>query len=127
LDSSITYRQRVPVSDEALQALGKQPWPRLPQVLARSFTWITAYEGDRLIGFVNVAWDGDVHYFLLDTVVHPDYRHRGIGSRLVREAIDAGRGHGGWLHVDSDEALMRDFYGPCGFEPTPAGLVSLSG
>ncbi|MBV8086344.1 MAG: GNAT family N-acetyltransferase [Chloroflexi bacterium] len=121
----ITYAQRAPVSDADLQSLGKQPWPRLPQVLARSFTWITAHDGERLVGFVNVAWDGGVHFFLLDTIVRADCRHRGIGSQLVREAIKACRGQGDWLHVDSDQALMREFYNPCGFEPTPAGLVSL--
>jgi len=29
------------------------------------------------------------------------------------------------MHVDSDEVLMRDFYGRCGFTPTPAGLANL--
>jgi hypothetical protein len=33
---------------------------------------VTARFGDRaLIGFVNVAWDGGDHAFLIDTKVHP--------------------------------------------------------
>jgi len=95
-------------------------------VLARSFTWITASNDDDLVGFVNVAWDGGVHFFLLDTTVHPDWARRGIGRRLVEEAIDACRHHGEWLHVDADEALMSGFYQRCGFAPTPAGLVNLT-
>jgi len=41
------------------------------------------------VGFVNVAWDGDVHFFLLDTTVAPSRQGNGIGRRLVEEAIDA--------------------------------------
>ncbi|MGH2758335.1 MAG: GNAT family N-acetyltransferase [Actinomycetota bacterium] len=101
-------------------------WVR--QLEEHSLTWIGAFRGDRLIGFVNVAWDGGVHAFLLDTAVAFDYRRRGIGSRLVREAIAAVRRCKGieWLHVDSDEELMSRFYEPAGFERTPAGLVSVS-
>jgi len=37
----------------------------------------------QLAGFVNVAWDGGVHAFNLDTVVAWPLRRRGIGTRLV--------------------------------------------
>jgi ribosomal protein S18 acetylase RimI-like enzyme len=96
--------------------------------LDRSLLWIGAFDGDRLVGFVNLAWDGGVHAFMLDTAVAEQYRRRGIGTRLVREAIDAARRHGGleWVHVDSDEVLMRDFYGPAGFSPVHAGTVSVA-
>jgi len=80
------------------------------------------------VGFVNVAWDGGVHAFMLDTAVAIEYRHRGIGTRLVREAIEATKRHGGleWMHVDSDEALMKKFYEPAGFEPVHAGTVNVA-
>ena len=54
-------------------------------VLNRSLVYIGAYAGDELVGFVNVAWDGGVHAFLLDTTVHPNYQRQGIGDRLVQE------------------------------------------
>ena len=95
-------------------------------VFRHSFTWVTAHDGERIVGFVNVAWDGDVHFFLLDTTVAPDARGRGIARRLVEEAIAACRGHGEWLHVDADEELMAGLYEPCGFERTPAGVLDIS-
>jgi len=52
--------------------------------------YIAAFDGTQLVGFVNVAWDGGVTGFLLDTTVHRDHQRRGIGSALLREA--AGRG-----------------------------------
>ncbi len=97
------------------------------QLEQHSLTWICAYRRERLVGFVNIAWDGGVHAFLLDTAVALGLRRRGIGTRLVREAITAVQRHGGidWIHVDSDEPLMSKFYGPAGFAPTSAGLVDV--
>src|SRR5688572_27272002 len=86
--------------------------------LERSLLWIGAFHRDRLVGFVNLAWDAGVHAFLLDTAVALDVRGRGIGTRLVREAIAAARRHPGveWVHVDSDANLMQKLYEPAGFE-----------
>ncbi len=96
-------------------------------VLAHSMGWVCAYVGERLVGFVNVAWDGAVHAFLLDTTVHPDYQRRGIGMALVREATALAREGGAeWLHVDYADAL-EPFYRGCDFVPTPAGLIHLQG
>lgn len=94
-------------------------------VLERSLTWITAHDGAALVGFVNVAWDGGVHAFLLDTSVHPDWQRRGIGAQLVRRAAEAARtGALEWLHVDFGPHLT-DFYAGCGFQTTSAGLLRL--
>ncbi|GHF38937.1 GNAT superfamily N-acetyltransferase [Deinococcus metalli] len=96
-------------------------------VLEHSLTWITAHDGDALVGFVNVAWDGGAHAFLLDTTVHPAAQRRGVGGELVRRAAQAAREHGGveWLHVDY-EPHLHGFYAACGFTPTPAGLLRLT-
>lgn len=95
-------------------------------MLERSLTWVTAFDAGQLVGFVNVAWDGGLHAFLLDTTVHPDWQRRGIGTRLVQEAIRATRDTAGveWLHVDF-EPHLTDFYAGCGFTPTSAGLLRL--
>ena len=66
--------------------------------MARSMGWVCATDGARLIGFVNVAWDGGAHAFLLNTSVHRNYQRRGIGTALVREAIALARDGGAeWL------------------------------
>ncbi|MPY67063.1 GNAT family N-acetyltransferase [Deinococcus sp. SDU3-2] len=97
-----------------------------PGILARSLTWVTAHDRERLVGFVNVAWDGGSHAFLLDTTVHPDVQRRGIGSGLVWEAVQAACVEGAhWLHVDF-EPHLAEFYAACGFRPTAAGLLRLA-
>lgn len=130
MDAKIRYDRRPALDEQVLQALFEAAWgagkPRYNDVLARSFTWIAAISGAELVGFVNVAWDGGSHFFLLDATVHPQWQRKGIGRRLVEEAIDACRGRGEWLHVDAPEGLMAGFYRRCGFSATPAGLLDLA-
>jgi GNAT superfamily N-acetyltransferase len=117
-------------SDEALRQLWEKAWgdagPASWQgVLKRSLAHIGAFEGEKLVGFVNVAWDGGVHAFILDTCVDRDFRRQGIATRLVKAAEEAARERGAkWLHVDFEPHLM-EFYRGCGFRPTEAGLIAL--
>jgi ribosomal protein S18 acetylase RimI-like enzyme len=95
---------------------------------AHSLGWVCAFDGDELIGFVNVAWDGDEHAFILDTAVLRRYRRQGVGTRLVALAAERARAAGcHWLHVDfDDEGLRRLYFDACGFRPTVAGLIDLA-
>lgn len=117
-------------TDAELRTLFAAAWggdgdTRWAPILARSLTWVTARRGGTLVGFVNVATDGGSHAFLLDTTVHPDEQHRGLGTRLVRAAADRARATGAeWLHVDY-EPHLTGFYAGCGFRPTRAGLLHL--
>jgi GNAT superfamily N-acetyltransferase len=130
VDPEIRYKRRPSLDERSLQALFVAGWgepkPSYERALARSFAWVTTVRGTELIGFVNIAWDGGVHFFLLDTTVHPAWRAKGIGRRLVEEAIDCCRGRGEWLHVDADEEMMTGFYEQCGFGQTSAGLIDLT-
>ncbi|HEU0195122.1 MAG TPA: GNAT family N-acetyltransferase [Gaiellales bacterium] len=99
------------------------------QVERHSLGWVCARDpkGGRLVGFVNVAWDGGSHAFVLDTLVSAEVRRRGIGRRLVAIAADAARAAGcEWLHVDFERHLRPFYLGACGFVPTDAGLVDLT-
>lgn len=124
----ITIQFNCPTSDEALHELFAAAWeeyqPRpFEPVLSRSLAYVCAFEAERLVGFVNLAWDGGIHAFLLDTTVHPDVQRQGIGEQLVRAAIEAARERGiEWVHVDY-EPHLEGFYQRCGFSPTLAGLV----
>jgi len=107
------------------RAWGGSPSPHYGRVLERSLAHIGAFDEGRLVGFVNLAWDGGVHAFILDTGVDPDYRRRGIATELVRLAAEQARQAGvEWLHVDF-EPHLEGFYRGCGFRPTAAGLMRL--
>jgi GNAT superfamily N-acetyltransferase len=126
----IAYRTSEPVDGPALNALMADAWPDHalmdPEVLRRhSAGWVCAYGGERLVGFVNVAWDGATHCFLLDTTVAPSHQRQGIGAALVAHAVALSKARGGdWLHVDYEDHLTS-FYEGCGFVSTPAGLIQL--
>ena len=100
-------------------------WDR---IRPHSLGWVTARDGDgRLVGFVNVAWDGCDHAFLLDTKTCGDRQREGIGTELVRVAAAHAREAGcEWLHVDFDERLAPFYLGACGFVAAPAGLLHLA-
>ena len=117
--------------DEAMRRLwlvawGDQGRGSFQPLLERSLTHVGAYDGALLVGFVNVAWDGGVHAFILDTRVDPDYRRQGIALRLVQRAAAVARQRGAeWLHVDF-EPHLEGFYRQAGFGPTAAGLMRLT-
>jgi GNAT superfamily N-acetyltransferase len=130
---AVRYEWRGVVDNDAVNALHAEAfgqaqesvdwWTRLHR---HSLGWVCAHEHDRLVGFVNVAWDGGVHAFLLDTMVAQDMRKTGVGTELVRTAVQGARdAHCAWLHADFEGHLRRFYVDACGFRPTDAGLVAL--
>ncbi|MEN3357675.1 MAG: hypothetical protein V7637_1657 [Mycobacteriales bacterium] len=96
------------------------------QVSRHSLGWVCARDGADLVGWVNVAWDGAIHAFLLDTLVASRARRHGIGAELVATATKHARAAGcEWLHVDFEDHLGTFYLDRCGFTPTPAGLIAL--
>ena len=96
------------------------------QVERHSLGWVTARRAGRLVGWVNVAWDGAGHAFILDTLVTGPVRRQGVATRLVAIATEGARAAGcEWLHVDFDEELRSFYFEACGFTPTPAGVIAL--
>ena len=103
-----------------------EEWDWVALTGRHSLGWVVARDGERLVGFVNVVWDGLVHAWIQDVMVDPADHHRGIGRQLVAEAVTAARAAGcEWLHVDFDDDLRDFYYGACGFTPTNAGLIQL--
>lgn len=98
-------------------------WDR---IRPHSLGWVTARRDGVLVGFVNVAWDGGDHAFLIDTKTSGREQHQGIGTELVRMAAEGARAAGcEWLHVDFTPDLAPFYFDACGFESTEAGLIHL--
>jgi ribosomal protein S18 acetylase RimI-like enzyme len=105
--------------------VAQEDW--LTRVTAHSLGWVCARDGGPLVGFVNVAWDGADHAFILDTVVSETVRRQGVGRALVAVAAEHARDQGcDWLHVDFEDHLRPFYLDSCGFRPTGAGLLALS-
>jgi GNAT superfamily N-acetyltransferase len=119
------------VSDLELNALFAASWPNhrtteFETVLRSSAAYVCAYQGAELVGYVNAAWDGRAHAFILDATVRPSHRRRGIGKQLVLRVVEQVRRRGVmWVHVDF-EPHLRDFYRQCGFRPSEAGVLNVA-
>ena len=117
----VSYERRGPVGNGELSPLhaagfgqpaGEHDWQAQ---LRHSRGWVCARDSAGLAGFVNVAWDGGSHAFLLDTVVAPRLRHQGAGTRLVAVAAAQARAAGcAWLHVDFEPELGPFYWASCG-------------
>lgn len=55
----------------------------LEKMVRHSFAVSAAFDGDRLIGSMRALSDGVSDAYLLDLVVHHDYRCRGIGRAVL--------------------------------------------
>ena len=129
----ITYAWRGPFTNAEVSALHAEGFGGQPgahdwraQVNGHSLGWVCARDGAELAGFVNVAWDGSAHAFLLDTLVAARLRRQGVGTALVALAAGQARAAGcQWLHVDFEDHLRPFYFGVCGFKPTNAGLIAL--
>ncbi|MFF3916807.1 GNAT family N-acetyltransferase [Streptomyces sp. NPDC001852] len=129
----ITYEWRGEFDNAALDALhatgfghpvGRTEWRERLQ--RHSLGWVCAWEDGTPVGFVNVAWDGGAHAFVLDTVVAEHCRTRGVGTALVATAAEGARAaRCEWLHVDFEDHLRPFYFDACGFKETTAGLLAL--
>lgn len=76
---------------------------------------ISAWDGDRLIGFARATSDGIYRATIWDVVVHPDYQGAGLGRKLVQTVLSHPR-------VSRVERLylmttsQQEFYQRIGFE-----------
>jgi GNAT superfamily N-acetyltransferase len=133
---AVTYEWRGPFDNVELNELHAEAfetrvfdeteWNWVDQVHRHSLGWVVARDGNRLIGFVNVLWDGLVHAWLQDTIVAKHARHHGVGTALVAMAVDQAKQAGcEWMHVDFERRLRPFYFDACGFRPTNAGLIAL--
>ncbi len=132
MTDAISYTWRGPVTDDEMVNLvesygGDAVAGWWDQIRPHSLGWVAARRGDgALVGFVNVAWDGGDHAFLIDTKTRGSEQHRGIGTEVVRRAVIHAKAAGcEWLHVDFDPELARFYFDACGFHRTDAGSVHL--
>jgi N-acetylglutamate synthase-like GNAT family acetyltransferase len=129
----ITYVWRDRFSNEALNRLHSEGFRHRvfnddwwAQVNRHSLGWVCAKDADDLVGFVNVAWDGAMHAFILDTVVADACRHRGVATEMLAICVaEARKARCEWLHVDFEDHLRGLYFDRCGFVPTNAGLIKL--
>jgi GNAT superfamily N-acetyltransferase len=51
--------------------------------IKNSWYTISAYDNGRLVGFGRIICDGVVHALILDMIVHPSYKRKGTGTKIL--------------------------------------------
>ncbi len=60
----------------------------LEQVLSHSLVIYVALDGDAVVGLIRLVGDGFSSVFVQDLIVLPSYQRQGIGSSLMKEALE---------------------------------------
>lgn len=102
------------------QAVGWTNYTNQPQMLeqslAHSLAIYVARDGEEIVGLVRLVGDGFSSVFVQDLIVLPSYQRRGIGSDLMKEALeDYKDAYQVQLVTDQTEKNLG-FYRSLGFE-----------
>ena len=107
---------------EILALYGSVGWTAYtdrPEALQRGFEHsllcLAAYEGNELVGLLRAVGDGQTVVLLQDILVHPAHQRQGIGTMLVKAALDRFKDVRQVQLVTDDRPETVSFYGSLGF------------
>lgn len=112
-------------------SVGWTGYTRRPEMLRAAFAGsllvLGAYEDGELAGILRAVGDGASIVFIQDILVFPKHQRRGIGSALLRVAMERYKSvYQLRLATDSEEKTSA-FYSSCGLVPdTDMGCVGFS-
>lgn len=127
-DVSIEYRTIPPDPAEYAKLFETTGWNarykasvgELGKSLNASWSTVSAYAAERLIGFGRTISDGVLYAVLFDVIVHPDFQRRGIGAGIVRQLVE-GCSAAGIRDIQLFSAAGKiQFYERLGFDIRPA-------
>jgi predicted GNAT family acetyltransferase len=100
---------------------------RSPAALQRSFERAQhvalAWDGRRVVGTARLLSDGVCNAYLVDVWTTSAYRHRGIGSSMVRLLAEQVPGQ----HIGLQTEDAEEFYASLGFGPQPSFMSLVVG
>ena len=120
----ITIKKKEIVKLEAVlhlyQAVGWTNYTHQPemleQALSHSLVIYLAFDGDAVVGLIRLVGDGFSSVFVQDLIVLPSYQRQGIGSSLMKEALeDFKEAYQVQLATEETERTLG-FYRSMGFE-----------
>jgi GNAT superfamily N-acetyltransferase len=124
---TVEYRAQVPPAADFIRLYRGTGWTeafdltdeRLAESLTRTWYGVTALAGDEVVGTGLVLSDGVLHALIVDVIVAPEWRGRGIGTGIMRRLIARCR-EAGILQTQLFCARgKRPFYERLGFAARP--------
>jgi GNAT superfamily N-acetyltransferase len=97
----ISYRETVPEREHFFELFQSTGWNKDYHLeageihAALEHTWysVSAYDDDRLVGYGRVLSDGKLHALIVEMIVLPSYRGRGIGSAILDKMMGRCKAH----------------------------------
>jgi len=120
----ITYRDSHDVDlDQLAHLFDVAGWAHLGQdraqlsrLVANSMYVVSAWDGERLVGFARAISDGVRNAYVSTVAVLPEWRGRHIGRECMRRLVE-GEGKEGVRWVLHAREELHGFYRENGFEP----------
>ena len=86
---------------------------RFEQQLAGARYVVSAWDGDRLVGFARAISDGATNAYINTVAVLPEYQRRGVGQEMMARLLAGKDGITFVLHAGGRD--VKGFYLKCGF------------
>ena len=91
--------------------------------LMTSYCHIAAYDGERLVGYIDCVSNGVTDAYIQDLTVTPDCQGRGIGTELMNRMIEYLRSRHIYMISVIYEESLRSFYERFGFRGMFSGQM----
>ncbi len=101
---------------ELIEVFESVEWRKSEKNIVQAFQnsyYITAYDGDKLIGFARAISDNCYYTNIFDVIVRPEYQGRGIGIKMMLMLKE--KFSGTYFFLTYTEGREK-FYEKCGFE-----------
>ena len=102
------------------QAVGWTNYTNQPQILEQalphSLAVYLAFDGEKIVGLIRLVGDGFSSVFVQDLIVLPSYQRQGIGSALMKEALEDYKDAYQVQLVTEQTERTLGFYRSMGFE-----------
>lgn len=96
----IEYRYDIPEIDSFFELFRTTGWSpdkqkeELFEAINNSWYSVSAYLDNTLVGFGRIISDGNLHAFIVDLIILPEYQGKGIGTVILKSLIDEAQNKG---------------------------------
>lgn len=121
---------QLPTAEQLCTLRGAVGWPKMEQSMRdpklQHFFSVSAYDGEQLVGYVEVVSNGVTDAYVQDLMVHPALQKQGIGTRLMQMTIDEMKKRSIFmLSIIYGEESLKDYYEKFGFYTMLCGQMEL--
>ena len=124
--NNIVYKSRVVFKEEDILSLYNdvgwtnymEDMSKLIEAVESSLFCVSAWDGDKLVGLIRIVGDGLTIIYIQDILVMSAYKRKGIGSELLKHALDKYKNVRQKVLITDESEETRGFYEANSFTST---------